>query len=257
MDELDYDSIERFDTPSRFHTDTREESLPMEDEMNGKVHHHHHHRLSNMNYKENQLNQQPTSNYTDYKNDYLRMGQRSFSKVQSLSNIRDIGCTNPMAYTLWHHPTLNDNHSFSQQPDDEYHTEHNHPNDHRMIDEDWDVLNRLDCTRYALKSIATLSSDKADCIDDDDDDDDDSPLFVPLTLVTTEGAASAATRTDTWMNDTTTNTSAPVQDSDMPTTSTTTICHRRHSLPEYISRPIAVRPLPTMSSSSGLHNLIQ
>ena len=176
-----------------------------------------------------------------------------------------------MAYTLWHHPTLNENYSTKQgegsTADTTCHSKNLNHDDAWTIHENWDLLNQLDSTEYASKSIATTATfksvgspvdegndfdidDNSNNNDDDDEDDWNSALFVPVTTTMTGGVT--ATRTKAWMNDTT----AAVSAASMSTLTNTTR-HRRHSLPEYIPRPIAVRPLSTSSSSSsGIQNLI-
>ena len=278
MDEFDNDSIVRFDTPSSVlaaSTAKLSLSIPNDKSHNrGKLSSQDLHHVTNIYQKENQVNttQEITWNVV-HKNDDIRMG-RSLSKVQSLSSIRDIGCTNPMAYTLWHHPTLNENYSTKQgegsTADTTCHSKNLNHDDAWTIHENWDLLNQLDSTEYASKSIATTATfksvgspvdegndfdidDNSNNNDDDDEDDWKSALFVPVTTTMTGGVT--ATRTKAWMNDTTTAVSAASM-----STLTNTTRHRRHSLPEYIPRPIAVRPLSTSSSSSsssGLHNLIK
>ena len=254
MDEIDYDStgIELFGTPSTFHASKSKIPFSRQDDTfdnNGKAGRN---RAAIVHQKENQMNVQKVTTNVEYKNDDLRMG-RSLSKVQSLSSIRDIGCTNPMAYTLWHHPTLNEKHASKQE---EGSIEH----------ENWDLLNHLHSMNYhAQKSISAPTNytpsnprfnEKSHHDDDDDIDDNDdewnttSPLFVPLTTTTTD-EVTATTRAVVWMDHTTTNTDAlATRDSDLSTT-TSIICPRRHSLPECISRPIAIRPLLSSSMSSS------
>ena len=275
MDEFDNDGIVRFDTPSSVlaaSTAKLSLSIPNDTSHNrGKLSSQDLHRVTNKYQKENQVNttQEITWNVV-HKNDDIRMG-RSLSKVQSLSSIRDIGCTNPMAYTLWHHPTLNENYSTKQgegsTADTTSHSKNLNHDDAWTIHENWDLLNQLDSTEYASKLIATTATfnsagspvDEGNDFEiydnsnnnDDDEDDWNSAMFVPVTTTMTGGVT--ATRTVAWMNDATTAVSAASM-----STLTNTTRHRRHSLPEYIPRPIAVRPLSTSSSSSsGLHNLIK
>lgn len=262
MDKFDEDSLEHhFDAPSTFKA---VKSLSMQDETSaGKVNDPSqiHHYLTNMQQKENKLNKQEIAKNMEYKVDDIRMGQ-SLSKVQSLSSMRDAGCTNPMAYTLWHHPTFNE---IYQPKREEYvtsggETTTNH-NDHWTIHENWDLFNQLDSTQHSSKSTPILSAltinasrlDEDNNVDDTGDDwNTSSPVFVPLSKSWTGGIATTTTYAMTE------DTATTIIDPNNKTTSFGISCPRRHSLPEYISRPIARRPLSTSTtSSSGLQNLIE
>ena len=253
MDKIDDDGTEDFNAPSTF-----EAVKP------AKAYHF----ATKMQQKENQSNKQEITNSMDYKIDGIRMGQ-SLSKVHSLSSIRDTGCANPMAYTLWHHPTFNE---ISQTKLEECATSVNDQdirhNDRWTIHEDWDLLNQLDSSRSVSMSSTTLTrlkistppSDEDNDVDALADDDDDhwklisSPVFVPLSSTGTSGIATNTAHAMAALRDDTSTTTEDPKRMSLSNLSS----HRRHSLPEYISRPIARRPLSTScASSSALQNVFK
>lgn len=273
MDEFYYNRSERIDTQSTVHRAKTERSLSMSEETSdtkGTTSVQASQRVTSMFQKENQLNLQDIAKDVKYKTHEIPTGQ-SLSKVQSLSSIRDVGCTNPMAYTLWHHPTLNENNEFKLGQDSTGSSIPNlNHNDRWTIHENWDLLNRLDSTPYVPKSIATPNSFKTswpqldeenDTHDDNDDDHDDvwnngsSPLFVPVTKPKMGGVT--ATTSAAVLRDEATIAGSATGESNQ---SMGTLFHRRHSLPEFISKPIAVRPLSSSSwssLSSGLKDFIK
>ncbi len=259
MDEFGEESIEHFDALSTFHVSQAVNDKTSATDGSGSTQVNP--RSTNNHQKENRMNMQEITKNLEYNIEDIRLGQ-SLSKVESLSSIRDVGCTNPMAHTLWHHPTLNESYQTKQEEHSSISSSNPNHDDHWMVHENWDLPNRFDGAHEDSKlttTIATfeISSPRFDVNNDKDVNDDwntSSPLFLPLTTTTmiridgVPATTTAAAAMNVLMDDTAT---AATTSTDPSVSMTSSIgAHRRHSLPDCISRPIAVRPFSTSSSSS-------
>ena len=261
MDEFDEESIEHFDALSTFHALEAVNDKTSAAGSNGRISTQGNHRSTNFHHKENRINMQEITKNFEYKNEDIRLGQ-SLSKVESLSSIRDVGCTNPMAHTLWHHPTLNESYQTKQEEHSSIRSSIPTHDDHWTIHENWDLLNRFDSVHEDSK-LFEMSSPRFDANNDKDVNDDwntSSPLFLPLTttMIRIDGVpatTTAAAAMNVLMDDTATAATTTI---DPRVSMTSSIgAHRRQSLPDCVSRPIAVRPFSSSSSSSSLSSEFQ
>jgi hypothetical protein len=192
-------------------------------------------------------------------------------KVQSLSNIRNVGCINPMAFTLWNHPSTTTTTTMMENVLDTTSTSPNHdPNISNpwTIRENLHLLDSLDSIAYGLHVIPTnettgASSNRLTTNHDDDclDDKWDIPsLFVPVTPTTTTittsetGSTSSKDIISVDHDAISRNVFDPTELSlslSFSNNGANDPYDRRHSLPDYVSKPIPLRP-----SSSSLSSIL-